>query len=117
MQVSELVYKRVPAAVRLWIEEIAADWSFNKIVPSHFDAPIICTPKDLIAAYQRSTSVYDGVSREEKEEPVGLLQQLLALRNTGSKPGVNVLNPNDLKALDNINWFLEALNVIDKAPK
>jgi hypothetical protein len=44
--------------MRDWLEDIAENWNFNKIVPSHFDAPVQCGPKELIAAFQRSTAVY-----------------------------------------------------------
>lgn len=43
-----------------------------------------------------------------------LLQRLLALRRSGSRPGENVVDASDLKALDNINWFLEATGAIKK---
>lgn len=53
------MYSRCGKYVRKWIEGMAADWDFKQIVPAHFAAPISCTGKELIAAFQRSTDVYE----------------------------------------------------------
>ena len=128
MQVSSLVFSRCQAAVRAWIEDLVADWDFKQVVPSHFDAPVPCNGQELVAAFQRSTDVYSVTDAQraeageiddgqgEPEAPQGLLQQLLALRRAGSKPGENVLDPTDLKALENLNWFLEVTRSVDKRP-
>lgn len=120
------MYSRIPVPVRTWIQEIADEWNFNKIVPCHFDAPIACGPRDLVAAFERSSAVYgseasfdaslsvDNASADARAGSNWLLQRLLDLRRAGSKPGENVIDPGDLKALDNINWFLEKSGAIVK---
>ena len=139
-QVSSLVYSRCSGAVRAWLDDMIADWDFRQLVPSHFDAPVPCTGRELIAAFQRSSDVYSAatggsgrtmpeVEREGAAGPGrndenggrgsgggGFLRRLLELRKAGSKPGEDVLDPADLKALENINWFLETLRAVDRRP-
>ena len=30
-----------------WIEDIAGNWDFKRIIPAHFAAPVQATPQDL----------------------------------------------------------------------
>ena len=30
-----------------WIEDIASNWEFRRIIPAHFAAPVPATPQDL----------------------------------------------------------------------
>ena len=53
------MYSRCGEYVRKWIEAMAEDWDFKQIVPAHFAAPIPCTGRELVAAFQRSTDVYE----------------------------------------------------------
>lgn len=119
-----MVFSRCQATVREWIEDMCASWDFKHIVPAHFDAPVPCNGKELVAAFQRSTDVYsvtDAAARGADvpagpPEAKGLLRRLLELRLAGSKPGESVLDRRDLKALENINWFLEVTRSIDRRP-
>jgi hypothetical protein len=111
--------------VREWLADISDSWDFKQVVPSHFDAPVPCSGRELIAAFQRSTDVYSEADKERtggsksgvqgfKMDELGFLQQLMELRKAGSKPGENVLDPADLKALENVNWFLEAVRAVKR---
>lgn len=122
MQVSSLVFSRCGEAVREWVEDMAESWAFKQIVPSHFDAPVPCTGRELIAAYQRSSDVYaDGDDADSARTADGggggLLQKLLALRMAGSRPGENVLDAADLKALEFLNRLLEKIGAVNKRPR
>jgi hypothetical protein len=125
VQVSSLVYSRCQAAVREWLADMVESWDFKQVVPSHFDAPVPCNGRELIAAFQRSTDVYNAAhgegrrgtnttedGQQQKFEGLGFLQQLLELRKAGSRPGENVLDPADLKALENVNGFLEGIRAV-----
>ena len=41
-----LVYSKNPEGSRDWIERITT-WSFRRVIPAHFAAPIAAGPKDL----------------------------------------------------------------------
>ena len=30
-----------------WVEDIASNWDFKRIIPAHFAAPVPATPRDL----------------------------------------------------------------------
>lgn len=68
VQVGSLVYSRCGETMRKWIDSMAADWDFKQIVPAHFSAPFPCTGKDLISAFQRSTTVYEPIEGDEAVE-------------------------------------------------
>ena len=89
LQVGSLVFSRCGEAVREWIEDMAESWAFKQIVPCHFDAPVPCTGRELIAAYQRSSDVYaddttaGGTAASATDGSAGgggFLQQLAQLR-------------------------------------
>lgn len=123
LQVSSLVFSRCGDAVKDWIEDMAGSWAFKQIVPSHFDALVPCTGRELIAAYQRSSDVYgnDAAAAEpaaaDGAGAGGFLQQLLALRLAGGRPGETVLNAADLKALEWLNRNLESIGAVKKRPR
>jgi len=45
-----LVYSRAKKDVKEWIKKVLK-WNFTSIIPAHFAAPIIATPRDLEKAY------------------------------------------------------------------
>lgn len=117
------MFSRCGDAVREWIEDMEESWAFRQIVPCHFDAPVPCTGRELIAAYQRSSDVYaDDVSAagapgDGGATGGGFLQQLLALRLAGGRPGETVLDAADLKALETLNRVLENIGAVKKRPR
>lgn len=42
-----LVYSKNPTGAREWVEKVANGWSFKRVIPAHFDAPVAAGPKDF----------------------------------------------------------------------
>lgn len=42
-----LVYSKNPEGSRDWIERMTRSWTFKRVIPAHFDAPVAAGPKDL----------------------------------------------------------------------
>ncbi|KAJ9147562.1 hypothetical protein P3X46_029709 [Hevea brasiliensis] len=49
--VKTLVFSKFPDKVRDWIDRIARDWRFKRIIPAHFAAPINAGRSDFLAAF------------------------------------------------------------------
>ncbi|KAI9154358.1 hypothetical protein LWI28_024984 [Acer negundo] len=49
--VKTLVFSKVPEKVRDWIDRIARDWRFMRVIPAHFAAPINASRSDFLAAF------------------------------------------------------------------
>ncbi|KAE8697480.1 T4P13.26 protein isoform 2 [Hibiscus syriacus] len=49
--VKTLVFSKVPEKVRDWIDGIARDWKFKRIIPAHFTGPIKAGRAELLAAF------------------------------------------------------------------
>lgn len=60
-----LVYSRAKEDVKQWIKKVL-QWKFTSIIPAHFAAPIIATPKDLEKAYD-FLLVEDGKGKDTFE--------------------------------------------------
>ncbi len=68
-----LILNRAPTQTLSWVDRVAK-WEFDRIIPCHFDAPIIATPDDFRAAFNfldRNSPDFD-----RPKPDVRLLQQI-----------------------------------------
>lgn len=42
-----LVYSKNPEGARQWVNKVVSGWSFKRVIPAHFDAPVTAGPKDF----------------------------------------------------------------------
>ena len=42
-----LVYSKNPEGARQWVDRVTSEWSFKRVIPAHFDAPVAAGPKDF----------------------------------------------------------------------
>lgn len=42
-----LVYSKNPEGARQWVDKVTSEWSFKRVIPAHFDAPVAAGPKDF----------------------------------------------------------------------
>jgi len=126
--VETLVYSKVRGAVRAWVDDICASWSFRQVIPCHFAAPVKAGPAEFRDAF---AFAYEGV--EEQEEgaaaapapaPGNPLLSLFAKASSllggatgagaaGSKPRRVVNFPEtDMKTLNTLNSTLLRLGAV-----
>ena len=48
-----LVYSKNPDGAREWVDKVANGWSFKRVIPAHFEAPVAAGPKDFRYALYR----------------------------------------------------------------
>ncbi|KAL9674406.1 hypothetical protein QQ045_030678 [Rhodiola kirilowii] len=104
--VKTLVFSKVPEKVRDWIDSIARDWKFTRIIPAHFAAPINASRSDFLAAF-------------------GFLDDLLGERYV-TRPSLTMLftsimgkaasyfPPDDMKTLSSLDQFLVSVGAVKK---
>ncbi|CAL9129880.1 unnamed protein product [Musa textilis] len=104
--VKTLVFSKVPEKVRDWVDRIAKDWPFRRIIPAHFAAPINASRSDFLAAF-------------------GFLDEFLGDRFT-TRPSLSLLfasvmgkaasyfPPDDMKTLSSLDQFLVSVGVVKK---
>nr|AJW87636.1 VG1a [Brassica oleracea var. italica] len=105
--VKTLVFSKVPEKVRDWIDEIASDWRFKRIIPAHFEAPINAGRSEFLAAF-------------------GFLDDLLGERYVNRPPSLSVLftslmgkaasyfPPDDMRTLSSLDQFLVSVGAVKK---
>ena len=42
-----LVYSKNPQGARDWVDSVVNSWSFKRVIPAHFEAPVPAGPKDF----------------------------------------------------------------------
>ncbi|KAG7580306.1 hypothetical protein ISN44_As08g001160 [Arabidopsis suecica] len=104
--VKTLVFSKVPEKVRDWIDEIARDWRFKRIIPAHFEAPINAGRSEFLAAF-------------------GFLEDLLGERYV-TRPSLSLLftslmgkaasyfPPDDMRTLSSLDQFLVSVGAVKK---
>ncbi|KAL8137300.1 hypothetical protein V2J09_003301 [Rumex salicifolius] len=104
--VKTLVFSKVPEKVRDWIDRIARDWRFKRIIPAHFAAPINASRSEFLAAF-------------------GFLDELLGERDVNF-PSFSLLfasfmgkassyfPPDDMKTLSSLDQFLVSVGAVKK---
>ncbi|PKA65575.1 hypothetical protein AXF42_Ash005909 [Apostasia shenzhenica] len=103
--VKTLVFSKVPEKVRDWVDRIATDWPFRRIIPAHFAAPVNAGRSDFLAAF-------------------AFLDELLGVRF--GKPSLSLIfasimgkaasyfPPDDMKTLSSLDQFLVSVGVVKK---
>jgi hypothetical protein len=62
-----LVYSKNPSGAREWVDKVASGWSFKRVIPAHFEAPVAAGPKDFRYALTGSLwSATDSISQKTK---------------------------------------------------
>ncbi|XP_010939052.1 uncharacterized protein [Elaeis guineensis] len=104
--VKTLVFSKVPEKVRDWVDRIAKDWPFRRIIPAHFAAPIYASRSDFLAAF-------------------GFLDELLGERFV-TRPSLSLIfaslmrrassyfPPDDMKTLSSLDEFLVSVGAVKK---
>lgn len=42
-----LVYSKNPEGARQWVDRVVSGWTFKRVIPAHFDAPVAAGPGDF----------------------------------------------------------------------
>ncbi|KAG2245522.1 hypothetical protein Bca52824_085150 [Brassica carinata] len=90
-----------------WIDEIASDWRFKRIIPAHFEAPVNAGRSEFLAAF-------------------GFLDDLLGERYVNRPPSLSILftslmgkaasyfPPDDMRTLSSLDQFLVSVGAVKK---
>lgn len=93
--------------VRDWIDRIAEDWAFRRIIPAHFAAPINASRSDFLAAF-------------------AFLDELLGEPFVAARPSLSLVfaslmgrassyfPPDDMKTLSSLDEFLVSVGAVKK---
>eukprot|EP00249_Psilotum_nudum_P008166 c21085_g1_i1 orf=174-1562(+) len=102
-----LVFSKVPEKVEEWVDGIVTDWSFRKIIPCHFSAPIAARPSDFKAAF----AFVNGIASEgfTKKLPAFLLSLSVLLGKAAS-----YFPPDDMKTLSSLDEFLVSIGAVKR---
>ncbi|KQK05449.1 uncharacterized protein LOC100838386 [Brachypodium distachyon] len=104
--VKTLVFSKVPEKVRDWVDRIAADWPFRRIIPAHFAAPINASRSDFLAAF----SFLDDFLPERPTVSPGL--SLIFASFMGK--AASYFPPDDMKTLSSLDDFLVSVGAVKK---
>lgn len=104
--VKTLVFSKVPEKVKDWIDSIARDWRFKRIIPAHFSAPINASRSDFLAAFAFLDEFLDDcyVTRPS----LSLLFASLMGKASSYFP------PDDMKTLSSLDQFLVSVGAVKK---
>lgn len=104
--VKTLVFSKVPEKVRDWIDGIARDWRFKRIIPAHFAAPVNANGSDFVAAF----AFLDDLLGERYVTRPSL--QLLFTSIMGK--AASYFPPDDMKTLSSLDQFLVSVGAVKK---
>ncbi|XP_021769921.1 uncharacterized protein LOC110734179 [Chenopodium quinoa] len=104
--VKTLVFSKVPEKVRDWIDRIARDWKFQRIIPAHFAAPIKASRSEFLAAF----SFLDDLLGEQYVTRPSL--SLLFASFMGK--AANYFPPDDMITLSSLDEFLVSVGAVKK---
>ncbi|XP_021770894.1 uncharacterized protein LOC110735066 [Chenopodium quinoa] len=104
--VKTLVFSKVPEKVRDWIDRIARDWKFQRIIPAHFAAPIKASRSDFLAAF----SFLDDLLGERYVTRPSL--SLLFASFMGK--AASYFPPDDMITLSSLDEFLVSVGAVKK---
>ncbi|CAN1322547.1 hypothetical protein LINPERPRIM_LOCUS32428 [Linum perenne] len=105
--IKTLVFSKVPEKVRDWIDSIARDWRFKRIIPAHFAAPVNVSRSEFLAAF-------------------GFLDDLLGERYGSRWPSLSLVfgsilgkaasyfPADDMKTLSSLDEFLVSVGAVKK---
>uniref|UniRef100_A0A0E0PPV5 Uncharacterized protein n=1 Tax=Oryza rufipogon TaxID=4529 RepID=A0A0E0PPV5_ORYRU len=104
--VKTLVFSKVPEKVRDWVDRIAADWPFRRIIPAHFAAPINANRSDFLAAF----AFLDEFLPERSPASPGLSLLFASLMGKAA----SYFPPDDMKTLSSLDEFLVSVGAVKK---
>uniref|UniRef100_A0A0D9WIJ6 Uncharacterized protein n=1 Tax=Leersia perrieri TaxID=77586 RepID=A0A0D9WIJ6_9ORYZ len=104
--VKTLVFSKVPEKVRDWVDRIAADWPFRRIIPAHFAAPINASRSDFLAAF----AFLDEFLPERSPASPGLSLLFASLMGKAA----SYFPPDDMKTLSSLDEFLVSVGAVKK---
>ncbi|XP_051209942.1 uncharacterized protein [Lolium perenne] len=104
--VKTLVFSKVPEKVRDWVDRIARDWPFRRIIPAHFQAPINASRSDFLAAF----AFLDEFLPERP--PASPSLSLIFASFMGK--AASYFPPDDMKTLSSLDDFLVSVGAVKK---
>ncbi|KAG1347843.1 hypothetical protein COCNU_06G016720 [Cocos nucifera] len=104
--VKTLVFSKVPEKVRDWVDRIAKDWPFRRIIPAHFAAPINASRSDFLAAFAFLDELLG--ERFVTKPSLSLVFASLMGKATSYFP------PDDMKTLSSLDEFLVSVGAVKK---
>ncbi|XBJ26644.1 hypothetical protein VPH35_004020 [Triticum aestivum] len=104
--VKTLVFSKVPEKVRDWVDRIAADWPFRRIIPAHFAAPINASRSDFLAAF----AFLDEFLPDRPAASPGLSLIFASLMGKAA----SYFPPDDMKTLSSLDDFLVSVGAVKK---
>lgn len=104
--VKTLVFSKVPEKVRDWIDEIARDWKFKRIIPAHFAAPINAGRSEFLAAF----GFLDDLLGERYVTRPSLSLLFTALMGKAA----SYFPPDDMRTLSSLDSFLVSVGAVKK---
>ncbi|KAF8096839.1 hypothetical protein N665_0299s0003 [Sinapis alba] len=107
--VKTLVFSKVPEKVRDWIDEIASDWRFKRIIPAHFEAPINAGRSEFLAAFG---FLDDLLGERYVNRPPSL--SILFTSLMGKAAAASYFPPDDMRTLSSLDQFLVSVGAVKK---
>ncbi|XP_043812881.1 uncharacterized protein LOC110630441 isoform X2 [Manihot esculenta] len=104
--VKTLVFSKVPEKVRDWIDRIARDWRFKRIIPAHFDGPINAGGSEFLAAF----AFLDDLLGEREFTWPSLSLIFTSLMGKAA----SYFPPDDMKTLSSLDQFLVSVGAVKK---
>ncbi|XP_078176179.1 lysine-tRNA ligase [Carex rostrata] len=104
--VKTLVFSKVPEKVRDWIDRIASDWKFRRIIPAHFAAPVNASRSDFLTAFSFLDELLG--ERPAARPSLSILFSSLMGRAASYFP------PDDMKTLSSLDEFLVSVGAVKK---
>ncbi|KAK6155040.1 hypothetical protein DH2020_009288 [Rehmannia glutinosa] len=101
-----LAYMKVIYAVRDWIDRIARDWRFKRIIPAHFAAPINASKSDFLAAF----AFLDDLLGERYVTRPSLSLLFTSLLGKAA----SYFPPDDMRTLSSLDQFLVSVGAVKK---
>eukprot|EP00250_Pteridium_aquilinum_P000421 c10462_g1_i1 orf=147-1571(+) len=104
--IKTLVFNKVPEKVILWVDSIARDWRFKRIIPCHFAGPIAASPSDFKAAF----GFLNEFVSEDNRIPSGFQFSLSTLLGKAA----SYFPADDMKTLSSLDEFLVSVGAVRK---
>ncbi|KAF3444829.1 hypothetical protein FNV43_RR14522 [Rhamnella rubrinervis] len=104
--VKTLVFSKVPEKVRDWVDSIARDWRFKRIIPAHFAAPVNAGRSDFLAAF----AFLDDLLGERYFTRPTLSLFFTSLMGKAA----SYFPPDDMKTLSSLDQFLVSVGAVKK---
>lgn len=95
--------------VRDWIDEIASDWRFKRIIPAHFEAPINAGRSEFLAAFG---FLDDLLGERYVNRPPSL--SILFTSLMGKAAAASYFPPDDMRTLSSLDQFLVSVGAVKK---